>query len=186
MLLESYQEKSKFFNVNFIASAGPDYNGYRGELVLVDGEVGDSAGRRKPPLKVVKEAVLLAKGDKLQFVSGLFDDAADLPLFFEQYLPDLASDAKLLFFVVNLPKDDKLMLSGHECQLVSLPAGIVWNSLCEYLYLEKSDFKGQDSGEKIKTVYDAFTSHKSGDGFIEWDALLASRTEAKRATRGAL
>ncbi|MGL4205447.1 MAG: hypothetical protein ACRCRW_04865, partial [Aeromonadaceae bacterium] len=87
---------------------------------------------------------------------------------------------------VNLPKDDKLMLSGHECQLVSLPAGIIWNSLCEYLSLEKSDFKGQDSGEKIKTVYEAFASHKSGDGFIEWDAMLASRTEAKRATRGAL
>jgi len=96
--------------------------------------------------------VLLAKGGKLQFASGLFDDVADLPLFFEQYSADLASDAKLLFFVVNLPNDAKIVLSGYECQLVSLAEGIVWNALCEYLYLEKSDFKGQGSGEKIKRL----------------------------------
>lgn len=186
MLLESYQEKGKLFNVNFIASAGADYSGYRGELVLVEGEIADSEGRRKPPAKVLKEAVLLAKGGKLQFASGLFDDVADLPLFFEQYSADLASDAKLLFFVVNLPNDAKIVLSGYECQLVSLAEGIVWNSLCEYLYLEKSDFKGQGSGEKIKTAADAALSRQSSDAVADLDTLLASRTDAKRVTRGAL
>ena len=58
MLLERYQESEKLFNVNFVADAGAGLAGYRGELVLVAGEVGDSAGRRKPPVKVLKEAVL--------------------------------------------------------------------------------------------------------------------------------
>ena len=98
----------------------------------------------------------------------------------------MANDAKLQFFVVNLLQDAKVTLDGVSCELVALPEGIVWNSLLDHYYLEKSDFKGQSNAEKIKTVYEAFASHKSGDGFIEWDAMLASRTEAKRATRGAL
>lgn len=186
MLLERYQESEKLFNVNFVADAGAGLAGYRGELVLVAGEVGDSAGRRKPPVKVLKEAVLLVDEQSIRFASGLFDDAADVPLFVQHYQSDLANDAKLQFFVVNLPQDANVTLDGVSCELVALPEGIVWNSLLDHYYLEKSDFKGQSNAEKIKTVYAAAQNHTSKAQETPWDAVLASRTSAKRVTRGAL
>ena len=60
MLLNTYEQNGRLFNMNFIEEAGAGVSGYRGELVLVQGEVGDSAGRRKPPVSVIEQAVMLA------------------------------------------------------------------------------------------------------------------------------
>ena len=102
MLLNNYEQQGLLFNMNLKESAGSGLQGYRGELVLVEGEVGDSAGRRKPPLAVLKQVVMLAGEDKMKLVAGLVDDVADLSHFFSRYGADVAADGKAIFFVVNV------------------------------------------------------------------------------------
>ena len=81
MLLNTYEQNGCLFNMNFIEEASVGVSGYRGELVLVQGEVADSAGRRKPPVSVIEQVVMLAGADKIKMLSGLLHDLAELALF---------------------------------------------------------------------------------------------------------
>ncbi|WP_409422654.1 hypothetical protein ABHF91_06545 [Pseudaeromonas sp. ZJS20] len=186
MLLDTYEQNGLLLNMNFKEPAATGLTGYRGELVLKPGEVADNAGRRKPPEAVLKAVVMLAGADKLALVAGLLDDAADLPLFFALYGQDVAAETKLVFFVANLPKPALVNQGEFSCELVPLPEGIVWNELVDMVYLEKSDFKGQTSGEKINTVYEAFAGYQAKSPLMSWEEVLAGRIEHKRETRGAL
>lgn len=74
MLLNRYEPY--FFNSNFREAASEaGWEGYRGELIVVEGEVTDDQGRRKPPVALFKQAAVLAKGDEaqadLRFAGGL-------------------------------------------------------------------------------------------------------------------
>ncbi|MFN4062660.1 hypothetical protein GO613_14730 [Azoarcus communis] len=185
MILQSYEEKGLLFNSNFTESAGaPDLFAYRGDLVLVEGEIGDSSGRRKPPVATIRQSVLLAKGDKLTLAAGLFDDIARLPLFVERYAADLAPDAKVLFFVNNIGKPLSLTLDGVRYALLPLEDGMVWNELLEELAIEKSDLKGQSAGEKVATVCSAMKDYKFKGDEATLEVALASTIEVKRSGRG--
>lgn len=81
MLLNTYEQNGRLFNMNFIEEAGAGLAGYRGELVLVEGEVADAAGRRKPPVAVIEQTVMLAGSDKIQMMSGLVHELAELEHF---------------------------------------------------------------------------------------------------------
>lgn len=186
MLLDTYEKNGLLLNMNFKEPAATGLTGYRGELVLKQGEVADDAGRRLPPEAVLKAVVMLAGADKLALVAGLLDDAAKLPLFFALYGQDVAADTKLIFFVANLPKPAQVNLGEFGCELIPLPEGMVWNELVDMLYLEKGDFKGQSSGEKIHTVYQAFAGYQAKSPLMSWEEVLAGRIEHKRETRGAL
>ena len=71
MLLDNYEQSGLLFNTNFKSATSKDgIVGYRGELVLIEGEVGDDKGHTKPPVAVMRHAILLAEGDKLSFVAG--------------------------------------------------------------------------------------------------------------------
>ncbi len=102
MILERYQENSWLFNANVKGKAGASTEVYRGDLVLLEGEVADSMGRRKPPLVVSKEAVFLAENDKLKFVAGFIDEIEHLKLFHALYGPDLEPNTLNLFYVANI------------------------------------------------------------------------------------
>ena len=91
MLLNTYEQNGCLFNMNFIEEASAGVSGYRGELVLVQGEVADSAGRRKPPVSVIEQVVMLADADKIKMLSGLLHDLAELEHFFSSYAADLDS-----------------------------------------------------------------------------------------------
>jgi len=186
MLLNNYEQQGLLFNMNLKESAGSGLQGYRGELVLVEGEVGDSAGRRKPPLAVLKQVVMLAGEDKMKLVAGLVDDVADLSHFFSRYGADVAADGKAIFFVVNIPAPVKVTTGGVTYELIPLAEGLVWTELCDMFYLEKSDFKGQSAGEKIATVSDAAAGFDSKSPVTDWEAVCANTTGAKRETRGAI
>lgn len=186
MLLSTYEQNGRLFNMNFIEKAGAELSGYRGELVLVEGDVADSAGRRKPPVSVIEQAVVLAGTDKIQMLSGLVHELAELEHFFSAYAADLENGVTPLFFVVNAAKEMKVTLNGVTADIIPLPEGLVWAELSDLLGLEKSDFKGQSSGEKIATVYDSLKSYRSGFSEVAWADALSCITAAKRETRGAL
>ncbi len=186
MLLNTYEQNGCLFNMNFIEEASAGVSGYRGELVLVQGDVADSAGRRKPPVSVIEQVVMLADAEKIKMLSGLLHDLAELEHFFSGYAADLDTETTPLFFVVNAAKEMKITANGVTADVIPLPEGLVWAELSDLLGLEKSDFKGQSSGEKIATVYDALKSYRSGFSEVAWADALGCTTSAKRETRGAL
>ena len=67
MLLDTYETQGLLFNSNFKDSVGAGQQAYRGDLVLIEGEVADAMGRRKPPLATMIGAVLLADEAKRGF-----------------------------------------------------------------------------------------------------------------------
>ncbi|MBB6056050.1 MAG: hypothetical protein EOM46_24525 [Gammaproteobacteria bacterium] len=186
MLLNTYEQNGRLFNMNFIEEAGAGLAGYRGELVLVEGEVADAAGRRKPPVAVIEQTVMLAGSDKIQMMSGLVHELAELEHFFSGYAADVDTGVTPLFFVVNAAKEMKVTMNGVTADIIPLPAGLVWTELCDLLGLEKGDFKGQSAGEKIATVGEALKEFKSGYSEVTWSDAVQAVTAAKRETRGAL
>lgn len=185
MILKSYEEKGLLFNSNFTEPAGePGLFAYRGDLVLVEGDVADASGRRKPPTATIRQAVILAEGDKLVLVSGLFEDIARLPVFVERYAADFAPDMSAVFFVANIAKPIKLDLNGIRFALIPLEDGMVWNELLDELSLEKADLKGQSAGEKVATVKAALKNHVAKGEEVSLETALASTIEVKRGGRG--
>lgn len=159
MLFDKYDESQLLINTNFKAKADADHIfGYRGELVLIEGEVADSHGRKKPPHAVLRNAVLLSVEAKLQFVCGCLDHLEQLPLFVEKYKADFAADMGALLFVVDITKPMQIELEGVNFVLIPLTEGIAWNELLDELRLEKSDFKGQSSAQKIVTAWKDYAS----------------------------
>ena len=153
MLLDKYEQGGLLFNKNFKEKTGTDgMVAYRGELVLIEGEVADDKGHTKPPVAVIRHAVLLEKDDKIVFTVGFFDELNQLNSFLEKYQSDFADDMQALYFVINLTKPMQVNINGARFVLIPLTEGVAWNELIEEMAMEKSDFKGQSAGEKIVTV----------------------------------
>ena len=103
MLLKSYEDKSLLCNLSVKgATTQAGVEAFRGDLVVVEGEIADDAGRRLPPKAVLKQAGLLFKNDKLSMVSGGLDELAQIQPFFDMYKGDLAADVQIIFYVGNL------------------------------------------------------------------------------------
>jgi hypothetical protein len=186
MLLDTYESLGLLFNSNFKEAAGAGLVAYRGDLVLVEGEVADAMGRRKPPIAIMVGAVLLAEAEKLKMVSGSLDEIAHLPIFVEKYQAAFAPDMIAILFVVNIAKAMQVEVAGIRFVLLPLDEGMVWNELVDELKLEKSDFKGQSSGTKVFTVYQACADYKPKYETVTLDAALSRATSAKRVVHGAV
>ncbi len=186
MLMERYQEKSWLFNANLKGKAGPGVEVYRGDLVLEEGEVADTMGRRKPPLVVGKEAVFVAENEKLKFLAGFIDEIEHLTLVHALYGPDMAPDILTVFYVANIPKPMQVVVEGVNHVLIPLVQGMIWNELIDELRMEKSDFKGQSAEEKVVTLYDAFKDYKPKSPSVPWEEAITRTIEAKRENWGAV
>jgi hypothetical protein len=98
MLLQQYKENNLLFNTNFLESSTQQgLSGYRGELVLVEGEVADTKGHAKPPLEVLRGAALLAD-EKLKLVLGAIDKLDFFDTFVQKYKADFSSQMKALIY----------------------------------------------------------------------------------------
>lgn len=161
MLFDAYTQQGLFLNTNFNALTSAGQQAYRGDLALVLGEVADASGRRLPPTATVRQAVLLAAGEKLLLASGFLDDVAKLSLFAERYAGDFAPDVKLLFFVANIARPLVVPLAGASAALLPLEDGMVWNELLEELHLDKDELKGQSAADKVATVFAAFAGYRA-------------------------
>ena len=158
MLIDQYEQSHLLFNTNFkgkTSEAGAE--AYRGELVLIENEL-DDKGHPKPPLAIMRHAVLLAKDDKLALVVGCLDKLELVEIFVEKYKGDFAPDMKAMFFVVNITKPMQVEVDGINFVFIPLTEGVAWNELIDELAMEKSDFKGQSPEDKVVTAYEEFKS----------------------------
>ena len=185
MLLERYESEQQLYNVNFkeAATSGGLY-AYRGDLVIIDGEIADAQGRRKPPVAGMLGGVLLTDADKIKFLAGSIDDMALIKPMLEKYEADFAPDMKALIYVVNIAKPMVTELGGVKAVLIPMTDGMVWNELVDELALEKSDFKGQSSADKVITVLNAFNDYKPKYEAVPFAEAMTRTTDAKRESRG--
>lgn len=186
MPLEKYKQAGLLFNVNFVEKTSEaGVFAYRGELVLVAGEVGDAKGHAKPPIEVMRGVVILAD-DKLKMLIGALDQLAMLPTFIEKYKADFAADMKAVLFIVNLKSRCQVVVDGITFILIPLVQGVPWNEIIDELALEKSDFKGQSSADKLLTVYKELQSYAPKSSVVSMEEALASTTAAVREAWGAV
>lgn len=186
MLLDRYQENSWLFNANLKGKAGPGIEVYRGDLVLKEGEVADNLGRRKPPLVVSKEVAFVAINDKLKFIAGFIDEIQNLELVASLYGPDFADDLLAVFYVANIAKPMQVVVEGVNYVLIPLVQGMIWNELIDELRMEKSDFKGQSSEEKVVTLYESFKDYTPKSPVVPYEEAITQTVEAKRENWGAV
>lgn len=185
MLLDRYEPY--FFNSNFREAASAEgWEAYRGELVLVEGEVADDQGRRKPPHALFKQAAVLAKGDELKLISGSLEELQHWPAFMEKFGGDLNPGTVAVMFTVNIPKPFVSVINGATVAFIPLTEGLCWNELIDLAALEKGDFKGQGAGDKVVTVFNAFQGFKNKYPAMAVDEALKTTNNAKREVHGAI
>lgn len=186
MGLQALQSSGLLFNSNFLAPSSDDaYTGYRGELVLVEGGVDETKGFIKPPLEVLRDAVILST-EKLKFVIGGLDHVRSVATFLQKYRSELASDFRAVFYIVDLSAPVQLVDDEQNLWLIPLKSGVPWNELMDELALEKHDFKGQSAVDKIVTMYQALRDQPSTAPVTSLDQALESTTEQVRETWGAV
>jgi len=159
---------------------------FRGDLVLKEGELHEGSNKRKPPVIVLSECVILSDENKIKFMSGSLDRVEDLELLMAKYSPDMTEDCKLVFFVINASKDMQVQIAGFTVSLIVLREGMAWNELMEVLYIEKSDLKGQSAEDKVLTVYQAMSDYKAKADIFSFEQALENITKAKRQAWGAV
>jgi len=186
MPLDKYKESGLLFNINFLEKTSEaGVFGYRGELVLIEGEIGDAKGHAKPPIEVMRGIVMLAD-DKVKLLIGALDRLQSLPTFVGKYGADFASDMTAVLFVVNIKTRAQVIIDGTTFILIPLVNGVPWNEIIDELAMEKSDFKGQSSADKILTVYQALQSYAPKSSSISLDEALAATTNTIREVAGAV
>jgi hypothetical protein len=169
--------------MNFKESAG-NYAGYRGDLVLELGEVGDLHGHRKPPVATIKNTIVLAENDKIKLYVGSLDELALLSKVLDYYQADFAPDVRIILFVVNINKPLVIELGALSVSAIGMQEGLIWNELIDIAALDKGDFKGQSPTENILTVYKALGDYKSKGDKVSFEEALKRTVELKRAGRG--
>ncbi len=186
MPLAKYKDSGLLFNSNFLeqTSDGSMY-GYRGELVLVEGEAADAKGHAKPPLDVVRGVTMLAD-NKLNMVIGAIDKLESVQTFINKYKEDFAADIKNVFFVVNIKDPMQVDIDGFKFVFIPLTQGVPWNEIIDELALEKSDFKGQSPADKILTLYTEMQSYDPKYPQVTLDEAMASTEDIVREAWGAV
>ena len=185
MLFDRYEQSQLLFNMNFKEAVG-DKAAYRGELVLIEGEVADAQGRRKAPKGVLKQTVALSKGDKLVFLGGFADKLSLVESLVAKYEGDITPETSAVIFVVNIAKPVMVDVNGASFELIPLLDGMVWNELADLIGYEKEDFKGQTAAEKVVTLVDGLAKRKTKLEKISLADALGLAIEVKREVRGAV
>lgn len=187
MLLKSYEAKNLLCNLSVLgATSTPDTFAYRGDLVLEEGDVADNAGRRHPPKTVIKQAILLAGANKLEMVTGALVELSDLPLFIERYRADLSVQTVVVFYVENLGKALKVNFDDVNIILLPHDGGAIWNTLMDDLKLDKDDFKGHGTEDKVLIMYQALQDFAPRVDILSYENALSHVVTHQRETRGAI
>lgn len=187
MIIKKYDEQGLLLNVAFVDQANDaEVYGFRGRLALVEGEVADQGGNRKPPAIVMEQTVLLSKGDKLIMVSGSLDRLQDLPALVSMYKDDFAPDMLAVIYVVNITKPMQVELEGINFALIPMQEGIAWNELMDEGGLEKNDLKKMSSGQKVVTVWESLSGFTPKGDTLSFEQALENTADIKRVERGAL
>lgn len=185
-ILENYNQSGLLFNTNFLSpSSQSDTFAYRGELVLVAGEVADAKGHVKPPIEVMRGVAILGD-DKLHMVVGAIDQLESINTFIEKYQSDFSAHMLSVIYVVNIPNPIQVQIAGLNFVLIPLTQGVPWNEVIDELALEKSDFKGQSSADKLVTLFNELKSYKPKYPSISLEQALEETTDTVREAWGAV
>jgi hypothetical protein len=186
-LLSTYNDAGLLCNVSFNGkTSNANQYAYRGDLVLEEGEIADAQGRRMPPTTVVRQAIVLASDAKITLLIGALHELALLDLVMARYLKDFDTNTHLLFFVENIGKPLKIDLSGFNAVVLPITDTSVWNETIDELRLEKDDFKGQSSEDKVVTLLHALSDYKPKYPAMTYQDALGLTIEVKREGRGAV
>lgn len=186
MLLEQYKNAGLLFNQNFLENTSTaGLASFRGELVLVEGGIGDVKGHSKPPKEIMRGAVLLAD-EKLKLLVGAIDNIAQINTLVEKYQADFAPDMQTLLYVVNIENAAQVEIAGVNFILIPLLQGVPWNEVIDELALEKSDFKGMSAADKLVKVFEELQDYKPKYPTQSLEEVLASATDTVRETVGAV
>lgn len=185
MLMDRYE--SLFFNANFKeAASDAGWVAYRGELVLKEGEVADAQGRRKPPVEVMKQAIVLTFGDELKLLAGSIDELQFFPALLDKYGADLKPGSLVVLYTVNIDNPFIATVNGATVVCIPMVQGMVWNEMCEVLGLEKGDFKGMSAADKVMKVYEELKSHVFKYPAATIEEALGKTNANKRENHGAV
>ncbi len=185
MLLDRYESQCLLCNQSVKGATGKSgCHAFRGDLVIEEGEVADTQGRRKPPKSVVKQAVILLSQDKILGIAGEISELALLGKFAEKYGAELDPAIPVLFYVSNLGKPLKVEWSGVHYILIPHDDGAVWNTLMDDLRLDKDDFKGQSAEDKVITMFDAIKGFKPKYETVSLDDAATFTVAVKKEARG--
>ncbi|KAF7600418.1 MAG: hypothetical protein CGU28_03680 [Candidatus Dactylopiibacterium carminicum] len=188
MLLKNYEQAGLFFNMNFLeATEDAKAVAYRGELIVIEGEIGDASGRRKPPVKVLTQVNALSDGEGLVFLAGLVDTVADVPDIVVKYGQDIRAATSVLLFVPDITQATVVEANGARLVLLPIDEGLVWTELMDLAALEKGDLKSLSSADKIRAVAAELTSYQPRKSAAAELSGLAALSNGKfRETRGAV
>jgi hypothetical protein len=186
MLLERYEQEERFWLKSLFGPTGqPGLQAFRGDFVVLEGELNTSAGKRAPPKALIKQAVVLAD-EKLRMVAGNFASVDELPELITRFKDDMAPECVLIFFIDNLAESCQVEIEGKRFVLIQFHQGVLWNELTELFYIEKADMKGLSSEDKVVVLYEASKDFKPSYSTKTLDEVLATKTDAKREASGAI
>lgn len=185
MLMDRYE--ALFFNANFKeAASDAGWVAYRGELILKEGEVADAQGRRKPPVEVMKQAIVLTAGDELKLLVGSIDELQFFPSLLDKYGADIKPGSLVVLYTVNIDNPFVYPVNGAPVVFIPMVQGMVWTELCEVLGLEKGDFKGMGAADKVVKVYEELKSHDFKCPEVAIEEALGKTNANKRENHGAI
>lgn len=159
-------------------------SGYRGALVITEGKV-LSADKQLPPKATLKQAVMTAGNDTIEFVAGELETMDFFEPFVEKY-KDYLGDGLYLLYIVDLDKDVSFTYAGITFQAFVLDESSVWNELVELGDLQKSELKRLDAGEKIDAVADAVKSEGVSLSEVSYDEFKGLKSGVKSEKFGAV
>ncbi|MCF7983649.1 MAG: hypothetical protein K9L70_04545 [Thiohalocapsa sp.] len=187
MLLEQYEQQERFWLKSlFGPTRQPGLQAFRGEFIVLEGDLNASAGKRTPPKALIKQAVLLADAEKLRMLAGNFASVDELPELIARFKDDMAPECVLIFFIDNLAESCQVDVDGKRFVLIQFRQGVLWNELTELFYIEKADLKGLSGEDKVVVLYEASTDFKPSYPTKTLDQVLATKTDAKREASGAI
>ncbi len=184
MPIQSYEEANLLFNSNFTEDLGDSKVAYRGELILIPGEIADAQGRCKPPLSLLLGAVLLQESEKLTMIVGQLNDVAELAELDGRYGTDFAEDMLSMIFVRNIGAPLKVKTANAVFTCLPYSEGIAWNEAIDELALEKSDFKGLSAGTKLVRLKEELADYRFKGDEVSFDQALEKTIEVKMVARG--
>lgn len=182
MLLEDLDKQGLTFIMSVLGKTSETgLSAYRGDLVLIQGAFREgSTTDRKPPELLLKQAAIVATDDKFIFVSGLFEQLAQVQTFVEKYEPVMSPDTLTLFFVENIAEKMQVVLDDITFKFVPYKEGMIWNETLDLLYIEKVDLKGQSAEDKVVTVYEAAKTFNTKTETIPFEEALTKTIVVKK------
>ncbi|MEW8383823.1 MAG: hypothetical protein AB2704_18380, partial [Candidatus Thiodiazotropha taylori] len=104
----------------------------------------------------------------------------------EKYKDLFSPEMKALLYVVNIESPAQVEIEGITFVLIPLVQGVPWNEAIDELALEKSDFKGQSSADKLVTLLDELKTYKPKYPVTPLTDVVAGATDVKREGWGAV